>query len=363
MKTASLACRRVSALSLIVALGLGSSDTALALTAAEVAGLTGPDRQKILEDGARKEGELLWVGSFNEENAKPILDGFKARYPYITVNRVRTDSVKALQRVLAEVRARTPRTDLITSSSVLELGQADAVQAFKSPVLDLYPPSTRDPEGKWAALYFTYVGFAAYNTDLVPDAQAPRAYDDLLDPKWKGQMVWSNGGSTGAPFFITFLRMQWGEDKALTYLEKLSKQSIVTRTSSGRTVLGMTVSGEHKIMIAPYLSHIAEGAKQKAPIAGVMVDPVPFSPSPFLMAKGAPHPHATMLLIDYLLDKEAQTVLRDARYYPAHPDVPPADELLPYLPKSKGLKGFLLDDAELSKMLPESQKIFSRLFE
>ena len=74
----------VSATGLIV-----SAMSALALTNEEIARLTGPDRQKILEEGARKEAELLWVGSFNEENAKPILQGFAARYPYIKVNRVR----------------------------------------------------------------------------------------------------------------------------------------------------------------------------------------------------------------------------------------------------------------------------------
>ena len=349
---------------LATALTLGLSDGAAAQTAVErVAQLTGPDRQKILEEGARKEGELLWVGTFNEDNAKQVLAGFTVRYPHITVNRVRTDSSKALQRVLAEVRAKTPQTDLVTSYAGLELRQANAIQAFRSPVLDSYPAAAKDPTGMSAPLYFQYFGLAAYNTGLIPAADAPKTYDDLLNPKWKGQIVWANDGSSGAPFFITFLRLHWGEAKAVAYLENLAKQSLVTRTESGRTVLGMTISGEYKIMMVPFLTHVGEAVKKKAPIDVAMQDPVPVSATPFMLAKMAPHPHATMLLIDYLLDKEAQTALREARYFPAHPDVSPAEEMQPYVPKSKGLGIYLVDDAEASKMLPETTRIFSKLFE
>ncbi|MEI6537478.1 MAG: extracellular solute-binding protein, partial [Verrucomicrobiaceae bacterium] len=222
---------------------------------ADVAGLVGPERQQILEEGARREGELLWIGSFNEDNAKPILDAFAKRYPFIKVNRVRTDSTKALQRVLAEFRARSSRTDLITSSAVVELKRAGTIQAFRSPSLDAYAAEDKDPEGFYAPFCFYYFGMAAYNTDLVKPAEAPKSYDDLLDPKWKAQIV-INTGSSGASFFISFLRMQWGDAKAVDYLERLAKQKIISRTESARTVFGMMISGEHKIMLNPFLSHV-----------------------------------------------------------------------------------------------------------
>ena len=39
------------------------------------------------------------------------------------------------------------------------------------------------------------------------------------------------------------------------------------------------------------------------------------------LAKHAPHPHASMLFIDFLLSKDGQTILQEADYLPAHPDV------------------------------------------
>ncbi len=335
---------------------------ATSATVEEIAKLTGPDRLKSLEEGARKEGELLWVGSFNEENAKPILEGFGKRYPFIKVNRVRTDSTKALQRVLAELRARQSRTDLITSNAVVELREAGAVQAFRSPVLDQFAPEDRDPDGFAAPLYFVNYGLAAYNTNQVKAADAPKSYEDLLDPKWRGQMTFASSAS-GALFFASFLRMSWGDQKARDYLEKLAKQKIVGRTESARTVLGMVASGEHKIMINPFLTHVGELVRKGAPLEVLIADPAPVSSTPVLLAKTAPHPHAAMLLIDYLLDREAQGMLRDAGYFPANPNVAPSDALKPYSPKERGISKYIVDDTKLGQMMPETTALFQKLFE
>jgi ABC-type Fe3+ transport system substrate-binding protein len=352
--------RGLAALAFVFAFGAAP---VLAASVAEVANLSGPDRQKMLEEGAKKEGEMLWVGSFNEDNAKPIIDSFTAKYPYIKVERVRTDSTKALQRALAELRARTPKVDLLTSSNVLEFKQAKAVQSFKSPELTAYAKEDLDPDGMAVPLYFQFNAMAAYNTDLVTAAEAPKTYEDLLNPKWKDQMVWASSQSSGAPFFMTFLRMSWGEEKALAWLEKLAKQKMIMRDASARTVLSMMVSKEHKIMVNPFLTHVAENAKKKAPIEVVLQDPVPYSATPYLLSVTAPHPHAAMLMIDHLAGKGVQTYLSESRYFPARSDVAPAEELGAYLPSSRGFKKYFVDDSRLSEMMPKTMEIYSRLFE
>jgi ABC-type Fe3+ transport system substrate-binding protein len=336
---------------------------AQAATVEEIATLSGPDRQKILEDGAKKEGEMLWVGSFGDETGQPIVRAFMAKYPAIKVSRIRTDSGKALQRVLAEHRAKTPRVDLITTSTVTDLKAADLVQPFKTPALDVLAPDARDPQGYVAPLYFSYFGLVAYNTKLVTAAEAPKIYDDLLDPKWKGQMVWGDSDTTAGPFVVTFLRNAWGEDKAAAYLKKLSEQKIVTRNASARNVLDITIAGEHKIMINPVVSHVGLARKEGAPVEVNLADPVPSRSTGFMMLKEAPHPHATMLMIDFLLSPDAQKFLRDDRYFPSNPTVKAVDEMQAYAPEARGLKKFFLDEEMMDKSTPKSMEMFKQLFQ
>ena len=56
------------------------------------------------------------------------------------------------------------------------------------------------------------------------------------------------------------------------------------------------------------------------------------------LAKGTTHPHAAMLLIDFLLSIEGQQVLEKADYLPAHPDVAPQASLAGIVPRRVGVQ-------------------------
>lgn len=351
------------ALGFSAAFMLTNMGSAFALSVAEIANLTGPDRQKILEQGAKKEGELLWVGGLNQKRARlPILRAFMKKYPYIKAKGIRTSSKKALQRVLAEHRANTPRVDVINANVVVALKTAGLVQAFLSPALAAYPKSERDPNRIWGTFRYAFHGIAAYNTKKVTEADSPKTFEDLLNPKWKGKMVWSDSAETGAPFLFTYLRRVWGEKKTLDYLKKLSKQNIVTRTSSARNILDLVVAGEHQIMINPALHHVGGARKKGAPINASMHDPVLARNGYFMLMKTAPHPHASMLLMDFILSKQAQKILKKARYFPAHPEVKPAKQMQPFVPRLKGMKQFTVDAELMYSERKKSQAIFDRLF-
>ena len=93
-----------------------------------------------------------------------------------------------------------------------------------------YPAAYRK-DGYWTGMA-DVVNLFIYNKARVKAAEAPQRWTDLLDPKWRGKMVWSNSQDTGAPFFITELRQIMGEDKALAYLRQLGQQNIAVQSAS-----------------------------------------------------------------------------------------------------------------------------------
>jgi ABC-type Fe3+ transport system substrate-binding protein len=107
--------------------------------------------------------------------------------------------------------------DLLEGTGVGEfVTQADLALPYVTPMLEFYPPKYRDPNGLWAATRLSYYA-VAYNTKLVPADKAPRSYEDLLDPRWKGQLAWRIGSESGTPLFLTNLRLAWGEEMARVF--------------------------------------------------------------------------------------------------------------------------------------------------
>ena len=127
--------------------------------------------------------------------------------------------------------------------------------------------------------------------------------------------------------FITFIRLVMGEEKGEAYLRDLSKQNVANLTGSPREVVNKVMQGECAIAIDIFLHHPVISAQKGAPVAPQPLEPVMSNASVVTLAKGTTHPHAAMLLIDYLLSKEAQQVLEKADYLPAHPDVKPQSTL------------------------------------
>ena len=354
--------RRFIVLGLLVLVSIASpGKTSAGATVDEIANLTSQDRQSILEKGARKEGVVNVIGGLSEEMRRGLFDAFQKKYPFIKTEGQRMGSAATLQRILAEQRAKSSRSDLVVSSIVVELKQAGVVQPFRSPILESFPAELQEPDHLYGSYRLAYHGIA-YNTKLVSEAEAPKSYEDLLDPKWKGRMVWNDSASTGAPLLILYLRKVWGEEKTETYLRALAKQQIVTRPSSLRNVLDLLIAGEHAIMLNAAFHHVAGSRAKGAPVNATMQEPVLARNNYVILLKTAPHPHAAMLLIDFLMDEEAQRLMGLEQYYPVNPAVAPLDEMIPFDPVRQGKKVLMVDDDLLFQEKSRSTALFKQYF-
>ena len=65
----------------------------------------------------------------------------------------------------------------------------------------------------------------AYNTKRVTAAEAPKTWEDILDPKWKGQI----GLTTDVKVWMVFAVEEggWGIEKTEDFLKKLSQQKLI----------------------------------------------------------------------------------------------------------------------------------------
>ena len=321
-----------AALSFMLPLSAGAADTA-----ADVAKLAGPDRKAKIEAGARKEGELMFYTSLLvDDGVRPLQEAFTKKYPFIKFSYIRNSTAPLVQRLLAEDRAGKPMADIVIASSGAALREAGFLQSYDTPELAAYPKNYIGPDNLWSTLRLSYNGLA-YNTKLVSKADAPKKWEDLLDPKWKGKMIWNNAVESGGPLLIHHLNKIWGEKKSGEFFDKFATQNVAGSGASGRAVLDLVIAGEHAIQVSAALHQVIRSQTEKAPVDFVMVDPVIARPDHIQFLKSAPHPYTAMMFIDYVLSLEGQNTLVQYEYLPAHPQAQPLPQTAKIVPRLNGM--------------------------
>ena len=90
---------------------------------------------------------------------------------------------------------------------------------YDSPEKKHYPSQFWDKEGRWYTADYTLV-VIAYNTNLVKPAEAPKSYQDLLNPKWKNDISIDNEPEQAVFAWL----MEWGEEKTAAVHEGADAQ-------------------------------------------------------------------------------------------------------------------------------------------
>src|SRR5436853_7852766 len=100
---------------------------------------------------------------------------------------------------MQELQANLKLIDVIHTSDAghfVLLKEKKLLMKYTPPGVDAFPPGFKDKDGYYFTLRAT-VNVIAYNTKLVPAAEAPKGWKDLLDPKWRGKMVGAQPGHPG----------------------------------------------------------------------------------------------------------------------------------------------------------------------
>jgi ABC-type Fe3+ transport system substrate-binding protein len=324
----------------------------------------GPDREQRLVQGAKAEGQVvLYSAMIVNQALRPIATAFQYKYPFIKITYWRGNSEEIAVRLSAEMKANRLVADVVEGTGIGELAvQAQFAQPVWSPELVFIPQVRRDPRGLWLPTRMSYFAIA-YNTKLVPAEKAPKTYEDLLDPRWKGKMAWPVGSASAAALFITNLRMAWGEKKAAGYLKQLSAQDVINFGSgNARALVDRVIAGEYPIALAIFAHHPLISASKGAPVDSQLLPPVASAAGTLAVPRGVKHPYSAMLLIDFILSTEGQRILTEAEYLPVRPAVEPLPQIASIVPSRAGVVENFISPENLNKYTESSSKIIQDLF-
>lgn len=296
---------------------------------AAAGGASAADVDAGLIAAAKKEGEITWyTGLIVSQVVLPLQAGFQKKYG-IKVNFVSAGSQETAVRILTEGRVGAIKADVFDGSAPFEpVNAAGLVEPYKPPEAAGYPDDLKDPNGLWEGQMIQITG-PAYNTTMVTPEQAPKVFADLLNPRWKGALAWSNSEEiAGPPGFIGNVLMYMGQDKGMTYLKQLATQRIANIPSNFRVVLDQCIAGQYPMVLSVFNYHVAISQAQGAPVKWVALESSTLTVGTISLLKNSPHPNAGKLFLNYCLSEEGQKVTRNAGYIPADPRVPAKDQSL-----------------------------------
>ena len=272
-------------------------------------------------NAAKKETEIILYTVMSADNDRVMVDAFQKKYPGITVKSWWGSTETMLSRVLTEARSGAVQADVIFSggSEMQVFKKRGLLQKYISPEAKAIPEGFKDPEGYWANVHPLSM-ITAYNTDQVKLQDAPRTYEDLLKPQFKGKMSMER---LEYDWFATLIKV-WGREKAIAYFKKLAAQDI--RFDSGHTKIAtMVAAGDIPIGINMYEYRIASLKKDGAKIDWVALDPVVSILEVIALVSNAPHPNASKLFVDFMLSVDAQNLIRSFGRIPGRRGMEPLD--------------------------------------
>ena len=309
-------------------------------------------RQKTLVERARAEKEVMFYSSLQSADAVPYVQAFNKRYPFIKVNMYRVSGQKQVLMIQTELNAGRNAVDITNASAAQAFGikKAGALDPYLSPERQYFSSAHRDKEGYFTPTYINPV-VLGFNSRMVKRAEAPKRYDELLEPKWKSNMILD---IEEFPWFAVMLK-HLGREKGLDFMKRLARQDVMM--GRGRTTQAQLISaGERAIGIALNSSSVVELKSQGAPLDWTILDPYYAKPNMLMLAKHAPHPHAAALLIDWTLSEEGQSLLASLGYIVARKGV---KQTTPSLLEKES---FFADPDFIGPILEETGRDFRGIF-
>jgi iron(III) transport system substrate-binding protein len=303
-----------------------------------------------LEEAARKEGSLTWyTAQMSGEAAEDIGRIFTRKYPAISVTLIRTTGQVAYQRVLQELKNRTPQCDVFCStdnSHYPALKARGALAEYKPQNAGaLAPQFVGLGDSSYYVPATASLQVMVYHTKNVKPEDVPRNWTDLIDPKWKGRVAVAHPAFSG--YFgqwTVAMRKLYGWE----FFEKLAKQN-PRIGRSGNDPIAMLNAGESLIGTGP-VSTSVQNIEKGNPIGflypkdGTLLC---FGPASVMAA--APHPNAARLFLEWMLSEDYAKACVKWHLEPVRADAPQMEGTK----RLSDINLIRLTEPEIAKGMPE----------
>ena len=260
--------------------------------------------------------KLIVYTSMKESLIGKLSEGFVKKNPGVSMDYQSAGAGKLMAKIAAERQSGKILADVIWTSEVPDFYKMKAegiLEKYTTPMLKEVLNPFDDHDGSFTAARLGTLGIG-YNTRFIKTA--PKAWSDLTKPEYKGAFGIADPSLSGTSYMsVGLLVKQFGWD----FFEKLRGNGAKIGKGSGQ-VIDDTASGDLVASISvDYI--INDKIEKGAPMALASPPEMLVVPSPVAIVKDSPNLGAAKKFVDYLLSKEAQTIIASEGTLPVRADV------------------------------------------
>jgi iron(III) transport system substrate-binding protein len=302
---------------------------------------------------AKKEQKLVFYTTMDLPQNIKVVHDFMEKYPFLDLELHPLEAETLVERVRSEARNGMSTWDVLLGGGGLfqPLLEADLIAPYHSPQREAVSDTLSHSQGYWSGYYINpYV--LGYNTTSVKEAEIPKKYGELLDPRWKGNRIAIDGTAHG---LLRGLAATWGQDKAVAYLKRLARQQPVIARASITAVDSLHLGA---VSMAIARAPVIHGYKKKlgSPIEWAFLGPVIAQLDVVMLSTQSRSPNAARLFVDFILSKEGQSGLADVQQIPVRRDMEPRSN-----PVFQGHQWFV-EQPDKHEKFGETAKLFRDIF-
>jgi iron(III) transport system substrate-binding protein len=289
---------------------------------------------------AKKDGKIVLSTANFLDTEQAVVKRFTHGFPGIHIEIVRAPTGQLITRVKTEAAANRMIADVIDfTDRVQARSMIELFAPYAPPNSADYPEIARTTDRLWPRSGNAWT--ITYNSELVKDP--PKSWADLVKPEFGkyhlGQTIVAAGGGPFAR--AMFERKILGEDY-------WAKQAALKPTlfPSQAPMVDAMIRGE--IGIAPLVTVLAIPlAAQGAPIKWFFApEGIPVTVFCAGIARGAAHPNAAKLFLDWALSREGQALMVELGSFASMTNAP-----MPPGVDAKAINTWYPDDAEIEKII------------
>lgn len=264
-----------------------------------------------LVKAAKIEGKVSFYSAATENVAKRTGDAFKAKYG-IDYSFVRTAGVATVRRFASEAEVGTFAIDLYFVSTAVPFALEAIKKGWVEPMSEAGIPAIKSGEfparfvtGPTAIVQVAPWGIA-YNTEKVKGADIPKDWTDLLNPKWKGQVLLPDPRSSDSYSDQWATLMDKYGESLLTRLRDMNPRQF----QSGVPATNALSAGEGAFALPAVAAQVQATKEKGAPIGHVIPAYTTGVEMQMVLVNRtkAKNPNAGRLFVHYVMTQEGSKV-------------------------------------------------------